>query len=115
MITLSVKTQIDSAKLAKAVENDTDFWLFAAQTWHRLYRPYVPWRTGTLHELVTITPGQITHNAPYAARCYNGNFNFRKDRHPLATSQWDKAAMLTQHPLLVKTMQNYVDSGRLKI
>ena len=112
---ISVKVQIDSARLAKAVKNDTMLWTFAASTWHRLYQPYVPFRTGTLANLVTITSGQITHDAPYAKRCYEGNFNFRKDKHPLATSKWDEAAQLSQFPKLIKSVQAYIDSGRVKI
>lgn len=115
MITLNVKTHVNSAKLAKAIENDSHFWLFAAAEWHKLYQPYVPFQTGTLAHQVTIAPGEITHNAPYAAKCYNGKFNFRKDKHPLATSHWDEAAEATQMPKLTAAMQKYIDSGRLKI
>ena len=115
MVSISVKTQIDSAKLARAVENDSQLWHFAASEWHRLYGPYVPFRTGTLENQVLITPGEITHTAPYAAKCYSGNFNFRKDKHPHATAKWDEAAMPTQLPKLTKTLQAYVNSGRLNI
>lgn len=115
MISISVKTQIDSAKLAGAVKNDSQLWLFAASEWHKLYQPYVPWRVGDLAQHVTLEPGQITHIAPYAKKCYEGNFNFRKDKHPLATARWDEAAIPTQLPKLTKALQAYVNSGRLKI
>lgn len=90
------------------------FWTFAATEWKRLYDPYVPYRTGTLANTVTITPGQIEHTVPYAAYIYNGNFRFRKDQHPKASRRWDKAAEPTQKPKLIHSMQAYVDSGRLK-
>lgn len=89
------------------------FWLFAAGEWHRLYTPYVPMDTGMLFRQVNITPGQIEHNVPYAQRIYNGNFNFSKDKHPLATRMWDKVAEPTEKPKLIRAMQRYVDSGRL--
>lgn len=89
------------------------FWTFAASEWHRLYGPWVPKRTGVLENTVRITPGQVEHVAPYSIYDYNGNFNFRRDLHPKASRQWDKAAAPTQKPKLVDSMQNYVDSGRL--
>jgi hypothetical protein len=94
---------------------DPRFWTFAAQQWHRLYQPYVPMRTGTLAQQVTITPGQIEHTAPYAHYIYDGHFHFRRDLHPLASREWDRAAEPTQKPKLVREMQKYVDSGRLKL
>ena len=95
--------------------NDDRFWTFAAQQWHKLYSPYVPFREGMLMNTVRITPHQIEHTVPYAARMYNGHFNFRKDQHPLASREWDKAAKPTQLPKLVRAMQAYVDSGRLRL
>lgn len=89
------------------------FWVFAATEWHRLYQPFVPMRTGMLAQQVVITPGQIEHTAPYAHYIYDGNFNFRKDQHPLASREWDKAAEPTQKPKLINAMQRFVDSGRL--
>lgn len=59
--------------------------------------------------------GTILFTAPYAVRNYNGNFNFRTDKHILASSKWDKAAEPTQKPKLVNFMQKYADSGRLKL
>ena len=94
---------------------DDKFWLYAAQQWHKLYSPYVPFREGVLMNTVRITPNQIEHYVPYAAYIYNGNFNFRKDQHPLASREWDKAAKPTQLPKLVKSLQAYADSGRLRI
>lgn len=91
------------------------FWTFAAQQWHRLYQPYVPMRTGTLAQQVVITPGQIEHTVPYAHYIYDGKFRFRKDLHPLASREWDKAAEPTQKPKLIREMQKYVDGGRLKL
>ena len=72
--------------------------LFMAETWHRLYSPFVPMDTGTLDVKQTTHSaengvGIISHNAPYAHRLYNGNgYSFRKTEHPLATSHWDEAA-----------------------
>lgn len=90
-------------------------WEHAAREWHRLYYKYIPRRTGNLANRVSYAPGQITHNMPYAIYPYNGHFNFRKDPHPLASRQWDKAAEPAMKPQLVAALQAYIDSGRLKL
>ena len=90
-----------------------EFWTFGAAEWHRLYSPWVPMRTGMLDNNVRITPRQIEHISPHAIYDYNGNFNFRRDQHPKACRQWDKAAAPTQQPKLIQEMQAYMDSGRL--
>lgn len=113
-MTLTVESHIDIPKHLKKIQDDT-FWTFSANEWHKLYTPYVPRRTGTLFQQVKITPGQIEHTVPYARRMYEGNFNFRTDKHRLACKEWDKAAEPTQKSKLIETMQGYVDSGRLKL
>lgn len=59
--------------------------------------------------------GSIVYAAPYAARMYYNNYNFRKDKHPKASSEWDKAAAPTQKKKLIAAMQKYVESGRLEL
>ena len=52
-------------------------------------KEFMPYDTGYLINHVVIRNGKIIHEAPYAERLYYGdNFNFRTDKHPLATSQW---------------------------
>lgn len=43
------------------------------------------------------------------------SLSFRTDKHPLASREWDKAAEPTQKPKLIRAMQHYVDSGRLRL
>lgn len=56
--------------------NDPALWLYAAQEWHRLYRPYVPYREGFLYNSVVYGSGNgqatITHYMPYAHYMYEG-------------------------------------------
>ena len=58
--------------------------------------PYVPMNTGNLMRsginATVIGSGEVVWNAPYASRCYYGNMNFRKTKHPLACRQWFEAA-----------------------
>lgn len=51
-------------------------WTYAASEWHRLYRPYVPFKEGILYGSVNISGGNcegiIEHTAPYAHYAYEG-------------------------------------------
>jgi hypothetical protein len=116
-ITISVAdVSVDVRGLTSKAENDRGFWTFAASEWHRLYEPYVPMDTGVLKDTVAIRPKEIEHTSIYARYQYNGtNFNFRRDKHPKASAKWDQAAAGTQLPKLASSMQNYIDSGRLKL
>lgn len=112
---VTVESHIDIPRNLQKVDNDA-FWIFAANEWWRLYFPWVPFDTGTLARQVHITPKQIEHTAPYAYTTYNGRHRrFRKDKHPLASAHWDKAAAPTQGHKLISAMQAYVDSGRCNL
>lgn len=102
-----------------AVDNDA-FWTYAASQWHRLYYDWIPMDTERLADNVTISPGVITHNEPYAAFQYYGGdgkrviVNRSRDRHPLASSQWDEAAAPTQLPKLEASLEEYLDKKLVK-
>lgn len=97
--------------------DDPAFGLFAAETWYKLYRDYVPNREGTLYDSASkrIRPWEIEHNTPYAAAVYAKNKNYRKDKAPKATAHWSEKAEPAELPKLIKSMQNYIDQGRLRI
>lgn len=83
--------------------------LFAHNELWSLCSPYVPKRIGHLLGNVEITPDYIRYKEPYAARMYYGiGFRFRKDKHPLATAMWDKAAMQTQRDKLTRSIAAYI-------
>jgi hypothetical protein len=91
---------------------------FAAVTWHKLYDPFVPMDTGLLaHDaidyLVEGDAGIIHHKAPYASRIYYGEgYRFSKEKHPLASAQWDKAAIAAgKDKDLMESVQNYINRG----
>ena len=58
--------------------------------------PYVPFRTGNLRNSgirgTVLGSGRVIYNAPYAAACYYGHFNFSRAKHPQATRQWFEKA-----------------------
>ena len=78
--------------------------LFMATTWHRLYTPFVPMETGlAAHDSVryetdiTNSAGIIVHQAHYSIFIYGGKtwgteMQFSREKHPLASAHWDKAA-----------------------
>ena len=88
--------------------------MFAAATWHKLYTPFVPMDTGNLASNVSYSTeggmGTITHAGPYAAYQYYGSgFNFRRDKHPLASAHWDQAARAAgKADALAKALQGYI-------
>lgn len=112
-IKVSVEVNIDARKHLSQVKGDK-LGKFTASTWHKLYAPFVPKDTGALMTTVAIMPWEIRHNAPYAASVYyNQDRQYSKDKNPLATAYWDKAAEPTQKPRLIDAMQAFIDSGKL--
>lgn len=103
---------ISAKENMKIVENPK-LWLFAAQEYYRGMYPYIPYRDGDLANNVTITSdsttGYIEHDANYATYVYGQDFNFRKDKHPLASSKWDEAAMPTVKPKVINAITKYLE------
>lgn len=58
--------------------------------------PYTPMRTGALMRSgitgTKIGSGKVQWAIDYAKRCYYGNMNFSKHKHPQACSQWFEKA-----------------------
>ena len=135
-------TMLDLKGHADKVMQDKAFWTFAASEWHRLYSPYVPsGDSGNLRDQVVITPGEIEHTVPYAHYQYEGlvygpNYPISENgrivgyfspphkkptgaklkySNPKASAHWDQAAAGTQLPNLITSLQDYIDSGRIKL
>ena len=68
-ITADMRIKVDD--YLEPVRSDK-FWKYAAAQWHRLYKDWVPMKSGTLYQQVTIEPKTITHTAPYAHYAYEG-------------------------------------------
>ena len=141
-IMLDVIANINHKRILSKVRDNDPFWYFAATEWHRLYKKYVPFKTGVLRDTVVIEPKQITHTQPYAHYQYTGEVygpnypivqngvhvgyfstpNRKKHptgktlkyKNPLASKEWDKRAEATQKRKLISSMQGYINSGRLK-
>lgn len=138
---MKVTSKVNISKHMSKVQSDK-FWEFAATEWWKLITPHAPMQSGNLSENVTIRPKEIEYNSPHAHYQYTGlvmgpNFydpdfgfwsppgqkkeytggalNYSKAKHPLASKEWDKAAAPTKKPDLIDALQDYVDSGRLKL
>lgn len=104
-----VKVNVNVSGWVNRMQNNDALWTAVATEWWRLYSPFVPFQTGALMETVKISPKQIEHTVPYANDHYHGNFNFRKDKHPLATKEWDKHAIASKQASLIKFTQDYIN------
>lgn len=105
-------TSISPTEIANRIISD-DVKLFASNTLYKLCNDFVPMDSGALSQNVEVTKEFVKYKSPYARRMYTGErFNFSAEKHPLATAHWDKAAMLSRRPNLVKSIQAYLDRGR---
>ena len=76
---------------------------------HTYMSPYVPMDTGMLDQTVDITPECVHNKVPYAHYQWDGeNIHFRKDQHPLATSHWEKAMMVSKGDEFCKDITDYL-------
>lgn len=96
----------------KNICNNRSVGLFVATTWERYMNPYVPMDTGILSQNTTIEPFKITYEQMYATHCFYGEgFNFRKEKHPLATARWDKATESAKGNVIAKEISEYLAKG----
>ena len=77
--------------------------LFLANTCFRRMTKYVPWRTGALATTVTIKPGSVTYEQPYAHRQYTTN----KGK-GIRGKYWDKRMENAEKDKVAKEVENYV-------
>ena len=77
--------------------------LFLANECFRRMTKYVPRDTGLLSTTVTVRPGSVTYEQPYAHRQYTTN----KGK-GLRGKYWDKKMISAEKDLLVKDVENYV-------
>lgn len=107
---ISVKTDLRGVapKVRKIASNDK-VGTFIASECVRLMSPYVPMDTGMLYQQVVVEPFKVTYTQPYAKKIYFGTgFNFSTEKHPLATSHWDKAMFSAKKNELATEISEYI-------
>nr|DAU49750.1 MAG TPA: Minor capsid protein [Caudoviricetes sp.] len=71
--------------------------------------PYVPMFTGILAASATVEPFAVTYNTPYARYVYYGDrMRISKERHPLASTHWDRPYLAAHLEDLCRAGTNYL-------
>ena len=81
--------------------------LFLSNECFRRMTKYVPKDTGMLSTTVTVKPGSVTYEQPYAHRQYTTN----KGK-GLRGKYWDKKMISAEKQLLVRDVQKYVEANK---
>ena len=76
--------------------------LFLANTCFRRMQKYVPFETGALSTTVTVKPGSVTYEQPYAHKQYTTN----KGK-GIRGKYWDKKMVANEKNLVAKEVENY--------
>ena len=128
-------------QIAKEATGGPRALLFMANESKRLMEPYVPalnmFRSQNVSTYVEGDHGVVHYLSPYAAFQHEGNvmvsritgsswarkgeskvvtskkLNYKKSKHPLATSEWEKAMWAARSAELTRAMQTYITGGGL--
>ena len=84
------------------MQEDGKTQLFHADTCFRRMQKYVPFDTGALSTTVTVKPGSVTYERPYAHKQYNTN----KGK-GIRGKNWDKKMVNNEKALIVKEVEAY--------
>lgn len=92
--------------VSKYIDND-NVKLFTADTCFRRMTKYVPWREGVLATTVTVEPGKVTYEVPYAHRQYTQN----KGK-GLRGAYWDRRMKSAEGKIVAKEIENFIKKGK---
>lgn len=84
------------------MQKNGDTQLFLANTCFRRMQKYVPFDTGALSTTVTVKPGSVTYEQPYAHKQYTTN----KGK-GIRGKYWDKKMVSAEKELIVKEVESY--------
>lgn len=110
---------------------DDDARLYIHTRLHAFCSPYVPMDSGVMDQTVEITPESVHYKSPYAHFQWNGkvfvdkrgspwaprseskhetnrDLQYSHDKHPLATSHWEKAMMTAKGDVFCKDIEAYL-------
>lgn len=85
------------------MQENGDADLFLANTCFRRMQKYVPFDTGALSTTVTVRPGSVTYEQPYAHKQYTSN---KGDG--IRGKHWDKKMISAERSVIVKEVEDYV-------
>ena len=84
------------------MQENGDTQLFLANTCFRRMQKYVPFDTGALSTTVTVKPGSVTYELPYAHKQYTTN----KGK-GIRGKYWDKKMVSAEKQLIIKEVEAY--------
>lgn len=84
------------------MEKNGNTQLFLADTCFRRMTKYVPWDTGALATTVTVKPGSVTYEQPYAHKQYTTN----KGK-GIRGKYWDRKMISAEKGAITKEVQDY--------
>jgi len=76
--------------------------LYLSNTCFKRMQKYVPFKTGALSTTVTVKPGSVTYEQPYAHRQYTTN----KGK-GIRGKYWDRKMLNAEKSMIVKEVQEY--------
>ena len=117
---LSIKYTLEDFDKNKIIDKygmqeNGDTQLFLANTCFRRMQKYVPFDTGALSTTVTVRPGSVTYEQPYAHAQYIGEVHGSPVRNyttPGTGSYWDKKMVSAEMNDVIKEVQDYVNRGK---
>lgn len=104
---MGYKINVKPEKLSAKIYNP-EMMLYAHTRLYAYCNDYVPYRTGRLAKDVRISEKGVLYLAPYAANCYYGNWNFRKDHHQLATNYWNEYMWHDRQDEYLEEIRQYI-------
>ena len=109
---------ISQIKLALGIDPRGPVQKFFTDTCKKHMDKYVPMDTGDLSTILDVGTDYITYEMPYAHYQYKGispsgnEMNYSTEKHPLASSHWDKKMVTAEMQDIVKEVQDYVNRGK---
>lgn len=77
--------------------------LFLSNSCFKRMQKYVPFKTGMLSTTVTVKPGSVTYEVPYAHKQYTTNKG-----NGIRGKEWDKRMLNAEKDVLVAEVQDYL-------
>lgn len=104
-----IKIELNTRQIIKRICHDNKNGEFLASIWARYMDKYVPFDSGMLANSAQIEPYKVIYPQSYAHRIYEGgNFNFSKEKHPLATAKWDEICAKANKAKVAKEYTEYL-------
>lgn len=110
---LQVNVKINNKNLSKVIRqalDDPQLRTDVSRVYAETVDPWVPMVTGALSEsgLSNVDSQGVHYTVPYARDVYDSPNLHRTDKHPLASSRWDKVAMQTERDSFVAKSKDLV-------